>query len=639
MPRIQKLQPLLANQIAAGEVIERPASVVKELVENSIDAGATEIDIDIEGGGSRLIRVRDNGGGIHRDDLLLAVSRHATSKIQQVNDLESISTLGFRGEALASICSVSRFTLSSAQESGQGWQIQIEGINENPDQAPVAHPQGTSIEVRDLFFNTPARRKFLRAEKTEFDHIDEVVKRIALGSFHISFNLTHNKRSTRQYRKIEGEKDQAARLSSLCGNAFQEQALKIETEGAHLRIWGWLGMPTFSRSQADLQYVYVNGRIVRDKLLNHALRSAYQDVLYQDRHPAYVLFLEVPPQQVDVNVHPTKHEVRFRESRLVYDFIRHSARDALGKVRPGDNHQLVPTKLWPESNLEKPVFSKALSRAPLPSFSVQEQISLYKKLHEDRVGLTPEVSTPPKITLGDEWQEAPNPTVIAQTAEPKTLEATIPVPETKSSKLETTCDHHHEQENPLGFAIGQLHDIYILAENTQGLIIIDMHAAHERILYEELKKQLAEHQVPSQSLFVPLTISLREQEVTYIENHQQAFQDWGFRLEPSSKESIIVREVPQLLAQIDVKQLVQDLVCDLVANAKSTRTEDLMNKILGTMACRAAVQAKRRLSISEMNALLRDMEKTPHGGQCNHGRPTWMQLSMPDLDKLFLRGR
>lgn len=603
--RIQKLAPLLANQIAAGEVIERPASVVKELIENSLDAGATAIDIEIEQGGLRLIRIRDNGAGIHRDDLLLAVSRHATSKLQQADDLEKIMTLGFRGEALASICSVSRFTLSSAQENGKGWQIQVEGINEQPELAPLAHPVGTTIEVRDLFFNTPARRKFLRSEKTEFDHIDEVVKRIALSSFSINFTLTHNKKLVRQYHQAEQEKDRNIRLASLCGQAFVDQALHIEAAGANLRLWGWIGLPTFSRSQADLQYFYVNGRIVRDKMLTHALRSAYHDVLYHDRYPAYVLFLEIAPSQVDVNVHPTKHEVRFRENRLVYDFIRHSVHDALANIRPGEKSTPAPTQITLEKKEDIRTatvrersghYSPSVPRGT--ALQVQEQMTLYKALHET-----------PKVVLGQEWQEIPS-------APPIT-------PATP----------------PLGNAIAQFRDIYILAENADGLVIVDMHAAHERVLYEQFKKEIAEHNIPSQVLFVPISIHLREQEINALEAQQDLFKQWRFDLERLSKESLIVREIPTLLGQVDIKQFIQDIASDLITHAKTTRTEEMINKILGTMACRGAVHAKRRLSIPEMNALLRDMEKTQHSGQCNHGRPTWMQLSLQDLDKLFLRGR
>jgi DNA mismatch repair protein MutL len=637
MPRIQKLNTLLANQIAAGEVIERPSSVIKELLENSLDAGATEIDIDIEQGGMRLLRIRDNGSGIHQDDLPLAVSRHATSKIQQVDDLEKINTLGFRGEALASICSVSRFTLSSAQENGKGWQIYVEGINENPEISPVAHPTGTTIEIRDLFYNTPARRKFLRSEKTEFDHIDEVVKRIALSSFSVSITLTHNKRLVRQYRKAEQEKELSNRLTALCGSSFVEHALKIEAQGSHLKLWGWTGLPTFSRSQADLQYFYVNGRIVRDRLLNHAVRNAYRDVLYHDRHPAFVLFLEIAPQQVDVNVHPTKHEVRFRESRFVYDFIRHSIHDALGNVSAGCV-QHAPTHM---PALESKSTSTSASSRSISGFNhsasplkVQEQMSLYKALHEEK---------PLTVMLGHEWQEeassaaATTPASLAIAA-PEPIQNTLSVIE-QPRMTETEQHEHNHPHTSLGYAIAQFRDIYILAENSEGLVIVDMHAAHERILYERLKAEIATHKVPVQTLFVPLSISLREKEADYLEEQQELLQEWGWGIERVAKENMIVRQVPQLLAHLDLKQFIQDIASDLIAQDKSTRHEDLINKILGTLACRAAVHAKRRLSIAEMDALLRDMEKTKHSGQCNHGRPTWMQLSLQDLDKLFLRGR
>lgn len=609
--RIQKLNSLLANQIAAGEVIERPASVIKELIENSLDAGATQVDIDIEQGGLRLMRIRDNGSGIHHDDLLLAVSRHATSKIQHVDDLEKIATLGFRGEALASVCSVSRFTLSSAQENGKGWQIKVEGINEEPELIPLSHPVGTTIEVHDLFFNTPARRKFLRSEKTEFDHIDEVVKRIALSSFHVDFTLTHNKRLIRQYRKAESEKDRLQRLGALCGVAFTEQALHIEAAAATIKLSGWISLPAFSRSQADLQYFYVNGRIVRDKTLTHAVRSAYHDVLYHDRYPAYVLFLDVEPSQVDVNVHPTKHEVRFRESRLIHDFIRHSVHDALANVRPGSEAVCAHTP-QPEYagaseqhaiTVRTPSYATHAPRPMLTPFKVQEQMSLYQTLHENLNVTTP--ATP--IVLGKEWCETPPP----------------PTP----------------SHSPLGTAIAQFRDIYILAESAEGLVIVDMHAAHERVLYERLKKEIAENKVPSQTLFVPITIALREQEVDYLESQQDLFKSWGWGIEPMGKENIIIREVPQLLAHVDIKQFIQDIASDLVAQDKTSRNEEMTNKILGTLACRGAVHAKRRLSLPEMNTLLRDMEKTQHSGVCNHGRPTWMQFSLAELDKMFLRGR
>ncbi|TAK76774.1 MAG: DNA mismatch repair endonuclease MutL [Gammaproteobacteria bacterium] len=570
--RIQKLTNLLANQIAAGEVVERPASVVKELVENSLDAGATQIDIDIEQGGVRLIRVRDNGSGIHQEDLPLALSRHATSKIHQPDDLSQIMTLGFRGEALASVGSVSRLALTSAQAKRTGWQITLHGDMAS-DISPAAHPQGTTVEVRDLFFNTPARRKFLRSEKTEFDHIDELIKRTALSAFHVGFSLKHNQRLVRQYFPASAPANASERLGALCGPAFVEQAVHIEAEGAGMRLTGWIALPAFSRSQADLQYFYVNGRMVRDKLVIHALKEAYHDVLYRDRYPAYVLFLEIAPQQVDVNVHPTKHEVRFREGRVVHDFVFHSVHDALAQPVP----------------VEKTV-ERSEVKLPPPAIAaphrVQEQLALYRTLHE-----------------------------------------------------ETPLPLKQEQDVPLGFALGQLQGIYILAENEQGLVIIDMHAAHERILYEKMKEALAQHVMPKQLLLMPLTLTLSEREADCVEQEMDLFQQLGFQVERIAKETIAVREVPQLLAEGPIAQLIRDIITDLLSHGKSLRVEENMHRLLSTLACHSAIRAHRRMSLPEMNALLRQMEKTDHSGQCNHGRPTTLQLSLEDLDKLFLRGR
>jgi DNA mismatch repair protein MutL len=614
--RIQKLSSLLANQIAAGEVIERPASVVKELVENSLDAGATQVDIDIEQGGVRLIRVRDNGSGIHPDDLPLALSRHATSKILQPEDLSQIMTLGFRGEALASIGSVSRLTLASAQAKSTGWQVSIEGDSEAQN-APVAHPQGTTIEVRDLFFNTPARRKFLRAEKTEFDHIDELIKRMALSSFNVGFTLKHNQRVARQYFPAQSSAA-TERLSALCGPAFVEHAVHMEAEGAGMRISGWIALPEFSRSQADLQYFYVNGRMVRDKLVIHALKEAYQDVLYRDRYPAYILFLEIAPGQVDVNVHPSKHEVRFRDSRTVHDFIFRGVHDALASVRPGEeticeHAHAAPVSFRPgtetisvadrstiesrSSNSYSPsstssssrashhshAHSHARERAPVLSV-VQEQLAIYRHLHDETT--VPQDNTP-----------------------------------------------------PLGYALGQLQGIYILAENAQGLVMIDMHAAHERIVYEKMKTAFERQQIPVQTLLVPLSIAFSEREADAVEQAPEFFQQLGFKVERMGKETIAIREVPQLLANGPIEQLIRDIAADLLEHGESSRAQENINRLLGTLACHSSVRARRRLTIPEMNALLRDMEKTDHSGQCNHGRPTTVQLSMDDLDKLFMRGR
>ncbi len=462
MSRIQKLGSLLANQIAAGEVIERPASAVKELVENGLDAGATKIELDIESGGSRLIRVRDNGCGIHADDLILALNRHATSKIKNLDDLENIMTLGFRGEALASIGSVSRLTLSSkTADQPSGFQVTTQGVETELQITPVAHPEGTTIEVRDLFFNTPARKKFLRTDKTEFDHIDELIKRMALSCFDVNFTLKHNQKVVRQYRAAHSEKEREQRVESLCGSQFVENALHIEVESNDLKLSGWIKRkPSFSRAQADLQYFYVNGRMIRDKLVNHAVRQAYHDVMFGDRHPAFVLFLELPAHQVDVNVHPTKHEVRFREGRLVHGFISHAVHDALANVRPASvERESVPQKT-----------TQTYSAIPsyTPPQRIQEKMVIYNELQH-------EVQKPLTLQMENVPEEVP----------------------------------------PLGFALAQLKNIYILAENKEGLVLVDMHAAHERVIYEKLKKQLSEQKMISQPLLIPLTIKLSEREQNY----------------------------------------------------------------------------------------------------------------------------
>ena len=594
--RIQTLSPLLANQIAAGEVVERPASVVKELIENSLDAGATQIDIEIEHGGVRLIKVRDNGSGIHEEDLPLALSRHATSKILQSEDLSQIMTLGFRGEALASIGSVSRLAITSALAQQAGRQVAVEG-DIVAEVCPAAHPQGTTVEVRDLFYNTPARRKFMRSEKTEFDHIDEVVKRIALSCFSVGFTLRHNGKLVRQYYISESSRQDTERLSALCGAEFSAHALHIEAEGAGMRISGWIAQPTFSRSQADCQYFYVNGRIVRDKLVMHALRQAYHDVLYRDRHPAYVLFLDLPPNLVDVNVHPTKHEVRFREGRVVHDFIFRGVHDALASDRPGEcdhahNHSAPPQVTRSSAPVYQPTAFRPVTTTHATSH-VAEQMSLYRTL----------------------------------TTEPSTAsaeEALAAVPMTTP---------------PLGYAIGQLLGIYILAEKEDILVMIDMHAAHERVLYEKMKTAWQAQQMSVQKLLVPLTMTLSEREADCVEQSPDVFQQLGFNVERISKEIIAVREVPQLLADGPIEQLFRDVTADLLAHGDSSRLQEHINHLLGTLACHTAVRANHQLSVPEMNALLRQMEKTDHAGQCNHGRPTCVELSLQELDKLFMRGK
>lgn len=595
--RIHQLTPLLANQIAAGEVVERPASVVKELIENSLDAGATQVDIDIEQGGVKLIRIRDNGVGIEPDDLTLALARHATSKITETDDLAQIATLGFRGEALASIGSIARLSLTSAVAKGGGASISVEGETQASVQ-PAAHPIGTTVEVRDLFFNTPARRKFLRAEKTEFDHIDELVKRIALSAFHVGITLKHNQKIIRQYLPAHTPLAVNERLSALCGEAFVEHALHLEAEGAGMQLSGWVALPTFSRSQADTQYFYVNGRLVRDKVIIHALRQAYHDVLYRDRHPACVLFLTVPASQVDVNVHPTKHEVRFRESRVVHDFIFRSVHDAIAQCEHASPH--TPT---PASNI-----------TPMHT-------------HCDHEPKAPAYNTPPPVYRQE-----------TRSVSPAAMQSELKLYQTLHAPL-ASVEPQPMTQPPLGFAIGQVHNVFILAENENGLVMIDMHAAHERVVYEKMKAAMAAKHLSIQTLLVPLSIHLSEREADAAEQAHDLFAQFGFSVERVGQASVVVREVPSLLADGPIEQLIRDMISDWLTHGDSTRAEERINTLLGTLACHSAVRAKRRLSIPEMNALLREMEKTDHSGQCNHGRPTTLNLSMPELDKLFMRGR
>ena len=613
MPQIHLLSPRLANQIAAGEVVERPASVIKELLENSVDAGATRIDVDVDAGGVKLMRVRDNGGGMEKDDLPLALSRHATSKIAQLDDLEAVGTLGFRGEALASIASVSRLSLSSNnQAEGSGWKAETEGREMEASLQPVAHPQGTTVEVRDLFFNTPARRKFLRTEKTELNRIDDIVKKLALSHFDVSFTLRHNGKALRSFPVAENQLEQERRVAGVCGPAFMENALYVDVEAAGLRLWGWVGLPTFSRSQADLQHFYVNGRSIRDKLVTHAVRQAYQDVMYHGRHPAYVLYLELDPADVDVNVHPTKHEVRFRDGRTAHDFIFRSLYRAVADVRPGDVSTPIPVVAesapQPEQTYQQHSISGLQPSAPSSLSStgtVQEQMATYASLHGNN-----EFDQPSGIRSSD----FPQPVSIDEATE----SGEIP---------------------PMGYAIAQLKGIYILAENAEGLVLVDMHAAHERITYERMKQSYDEQGITSQPLLVPETIAVSQREADGAEEHSEQFENLGFVLQRAGPESLLVRQVPAMLRESDVEPLVRDVLADLLTHGSSDRIQNHLNEILSTMACHGSVRANRKLTIPEMNALLRDMEHTERSGQCNHGRPTWTKMSVEELDKLFMRGR
>ena len=603
MNRINSLSKRLANQIAAGEVVERPASVIKELLENSLDAGATRLQIDVEQGGVKLMRVKDNGCGIHKDDLALALSRHATSKIIELTDLENITSLGFRGEALASISSVSRFHIisNSSEESGSsGWKVEVEGQEVEVSVSPAAHPQGTSAEVRDLFFNVPARKKFLKTEKTEFTRIDEVIKRIALSRFDVQFNLKHNQRTIHQLLPAISEQERQRRVSLVCGPVFVDNSVYIDVERSGLRLWGWVSLPTFSRSQSDLQYFYVNGRTIRDKLVTHAVKQAYRDVLFHGRHPAYMLYLELAPSSVDVNVHPTKHEVRFRDSRLVHDFLFSALHKALSEVTPSvqiaSQHAGMAGTESKFAHDDPKVYGKQVSlRLAEPTTASYGAYATTNVRDHDQI--QQQIASLAKLNAGNE--EVP----------------------------------------PLGYAIAHLHGIYILAQNKEGLIIIDMHAAHERIIYERMKVACKSEKLKMQPLLVPLSIAVSQSEADCAVAQKKELLGLGIELDKLTDEAIVVRQVPSILKDSDVEQMVRDVLSDVLEYGSSDRIQAHQEELLSTMACHGSVRANRHLTIPEMNSLLRDMEATERSGQCNHGRPTWVCQSLSELDKLFLRGQ
>ena len=606
--RIQLLSQRLSNQIAAGEVVERPASVVKELLENSIDAGADRIEIELEQGGVKLIRIRDNGSGIDRDDLPLSLSRHATSKISTLDDLEAITSLGFRGEALASISSVSRLCLTSrTAQADTAYQVEADGRDMASKIKPAAHPEGTTVEVCDLFFNTPARRKFLRTENTEFQRINDMVKSLALGHFNVGFMLQHNQRVVHRYEKALTEQEMQRRVAQICGPAFVDNSVFISFESNGLKLWGWLSLPTFSRSQPDLQYFFVNGRSIRDKVISHAIKQAYRDVLFHGRHPAFVLYLELAPSLVDVNVHPTKNEVRFRDSRLVHDFLFSTLHRAIAEVRP-ESRTSTPA----EQSIERP-----------DPVSGQERMPLYSPGAMSRSGGT--------YGGGDRGQM---PGMLQIRNQMSAYDSFRSTPSPEFSMPEASDDLP-----PLGYALAQLHGIYILAQNAQGLVLVDMHAAHERITYEHMKTAADETGIRVQPLLVPVSVAVSEQEADYAEAHNEQLRKLGLHVDRMGPEALSIRQVPVILAQADTEQLLRDVLSDLREHGTSDRIEAARDELLATMACHGSVRANRQLTIPEMNSLLRDMESTERSGQCNHGRPTWIQLSVQELDKLFLRGQ
>lgn len=600
MAHIQVLSDQLINQIAAGEVVERPASALKELLENSLDAGSTQLDVALQQGGVKQLRVADNGVGIVKEELSLALTRHATSKIATLEDLEGVASLGFRGEALASIASVSRTQLVSRHASEKhAWRMTSEGSQLSATE-PAALDAGTIVEVNDLYFNTPARRKFLKTEATEYGHCEDVFTRIALSRADVSLMLQHNGRAMMRFAKAEPQK----RLNDVLGEDFGAQSIQLDESAAGLRFWGMAAKPTFSRHTRDMQYVYVNGRFVRDKLISHAIRQAYQDVLHGERHPAYVLFLELDPTLVDVNVHPAKTEVRFRDGQSIHRFVYHALNRALA----------LP------SGLANAVGASQALSSPFTPSAPFNQVSQYPRF-QAQMPLQANEAMPFYQTL------------YGDIARPTAQETTDDI-----AQQETSAQSH-----PLGYALGQLHGVYVLAQNQQGLVVVDMHAAHERIMYEQLKNALDAKIVPMQPLLIPVSFQADKLEVATVEHEirsgEGSLRQLGFEFAILSPTTLAVRAVPAMLQDADAVALARDVLRDLQAFGATRALTERSNEMLGTMACHAAVRANRSLTIPEMNALLRDMEATQRSGQCNHGRPTWFQVTMQDLDKMFMRGK
>jgi len=594
---IRPLPDHLINQIAAGEVVERPSSVVKELVENSLDAGARQVKVRLEQGGKRAIRVSDDGRGIARDELALSLRRHATSKIASLEDLEQVATLGFRGEALPSIASVSRLDLASAHEGEpHGWALKVRR-GEISEIEPSPLQSGTRVDVEDLFYNVPARRKFLRTDRTEYNHVDLLLRRFALARFDVGFELEHDGKSISVLAPAETDDEQEQRIGRVMGREFLDHAVRINEERGGIGLHGWVAEPRYNRAQADRQFFFVNGRAVRDRLIAHAVRKAFQDVLFHGRHPAFVLYLQLPPAGVDVNVHPQKHEVRFRDARTVHDFLYSALHHALsgtgsGAVRPGAG--LVEAAAGAAGVSEQTAWQAGIS---LP---VREQLSAYSRV----------------LGVGAASQLVGQATAENENLPPQDVD----VP-------------------PLGYALAQLHGVYILSQNAEGLVMTDMHAAHERITYERLKSRFMGEGIKSQRLLVPVSVQLSESEATLAEERRDELASLGLLIDRSGPESLLIREVPSLLSASDAAGLLKDVMSDLASVGDSTRVESEANEVLSTMACHGSVRANRQLTLAEMNALLRDMERTERSGHCNHGRPTWVQLDMQTLDRLFLRGR
>ncbi len=604
---IQLLSDALISQIAAGEVIERPASVVKELVENALDARAKRIEVELERGGCGLIRVRDDGIGIQPEEIALALARHATSKIASLDDLERVATLGFRGEALPSIASVSRLSLvSRAATAAHAWSVEArDGALAAP--VPASHPPGTSVEVRDLFFNVPARRKFLRSDATEYQHIVRMLERLALSGFAVAFTLVHNGKTVWSLPPAHTAAERLARVAKICGEDFAGHVIELKHDTESLRLSGWLALPTFSRSQSDLQFAFLNGRFVRDKLLAGAVRLAYQDVLFHGRFSAYLLYLELDPAAVDVNAHPQKLEVRFRDSRRIHDFVFRTLERVLADTRPS---------------------AESAGSAPLDWLTGSATF--------DRVALRDQA----RFVLPE--GRAPRTGEDAYRGFVERAEFGVGEGAGQGPGVGIGADGLHAgaraDERPLGYAIAQLHGVYILTQTADGMVLVDMHAAHERVMYERMKKLLA-GETAQQQLLIPQILQVSPAQAEAAEAHAQEFAALGFGVSRLAPDQLAMRAIPVLLAGRDPGGIVRDVLSDLLEQGHSRRVEESINHLLATMACHAAVRAQRNLTLPEMNGLLREMEGTERADQCNHGRPTWARLSLTDLDRLFLRGR
>jgi len=623
MPTIARLPDLLISQIAAGEVVERPASVLKELLENSLDAGSTAIQVHLEEGGVKLIRITDDGCGIAKDELALALTRHATSKISTIDDLERVGTLGFRGEALASVASVARLTITSRERgAGHAWKLRGEP---GAEPEPAASMAGTVVEMRDLYYNTPARRKFLKSESTEFAHCADAVKRLALTRPDVAISLTHNGRNLFQLAPA----DRARRIADILGDDFLGAARAVDAGAGGLSIGGFAIDPTRATDTKDGQFVFVNGRFVRDKIISHALREAYRDVLHGSRQPAVCLFVNIEPALVDVNVHPAKTEVRFRDSRAMHQFVFH----AIQRTLAAPVQAATAPALIERGSADVDDSSSAVSRGFLSETQNRANPEYAPPLrHQGSLGVAEPAAAAYLAFARAAQQVAPASPAATFSFQPK-------FPVDRQSPAETAGTPTDSAGPPLGYALAQLHGIYILAQNARGLILIDMHAAHERILYEKLKTAFDHRQIATQSLLIPAVFSADPLDIAAVEEHADALADLGFQIAPLGPNQLGVRAVPALLQSGDPAALARSLIAELREHGITQLATAHRNELLATMACHGAVRARRQLTLPEMNALLRQMEETERAGQCNHGRPTWTELTMDQLDKLFLRGQ